>query len=122
MQAFTRVRRHLSQTERMKRKKRAFVKTASSLTPYLVAEKRGSHFGVPTEVASKLFAGVSRSEFVVLDRAVETIRRSSAVGGGLLVDVGANIGTTTIPAVTTCGFEAAVAIEPDPDNARLLRA
>lgn len=39
----------------------------------------------------------------------------------LLVDVGANIGTVSIPAVARGLAKAAVAIEPDPTNCRLLR-
>lgn len=39
-----------------------------------------------------------------------------------LVDVGANIGTIAIPAIRRGLFETATAIEPHPDNLRLLRA
>lgn len=42
--------------------------------------------------------------------------------GGVFVDVGANVGVTTIQAVRRFGFDRAVAVEPSPDNLRLLRA
>jgi hypothetical protein len=41
---------------------------------------------------------------------------------GILIDVGANVGVTTVPALCRFGFEKAIAIEPSPDNLRLLRA
>jgi FkbM family methyltransferase len=40
----------------------------------------------------------------------------------LLIDVGCNIGTICIPAVARNYVEQAIAIEPDPENCRLLRA
>lgn len=42
--------------------------------------------------------------------------------GDVFVDVGANIGTTTIPALVQHGFARAVAVEPEPGNVRLLKA
>lgn len=39
-----------------------------------------------------------------------------------LIDVGANIGTICIPAISRHLVSSAIAIEPDPDNAALLRA
>lgn len=41
---------------------------------------------------------------------------------GTFIDVGANVGVTTLPALCRFGFERAIAIEPSPDNVRLLRA
>lgn len=41
--------------------------------------------------------------------------------GATLVDVGANIGSTSIPALTRYGFGRAVAVEPSPRNLELLR-
>jgi FkbM family methyltransferase len=41
--------------------------------------------------------------------------------GRLFVDVGANIGTSTISALLRHGFAGAVAAEPEPENHRLLR-
>ena len=40
----------------------------------------------------------------------------------MFVDVGANIGTPCIPAVAVHGFRRALALEPEPENFRLLRA
>ena len=41
---------------------------------------------------------------------------------GTFVDVGANVGVTTIPAVCRFGYSRVIAVEPSPDNLRLLRA
>jgi FkbM family methyltransferase len=41
--------------------------------------------------------------------------------GGIFVDVGANVGTTTLYALRTGGFSRAVCMEPAPDNLTLLR-
>ena len=61
----------------------------------------------------------------MLDRAVATIEGlvgPDAVAHRTFIDVGANIGTATIPAILSHGFGSAVAIEPDPENVRVLRA
>jgi FkbM family methyltransferase len=70
-------------------------------------------------VARNIFTRSTRPEFVVLPRALQV---AGPVGGGCFVDVGANIGTTTIPAVAHHGFGTAVACEPSPGSAALLRA
>jgi FkbM family methyltransferase len=62
-------------------------------------------------------------EFAALRRAVDLLAANGeSPAGRLLVDVGANIGTTCLPAVARLGFAGAVAIEPDRRNARVLRA
>lgn len=51
-----------------------------------------------------------------------TILRQEGISAPVhLIDVGANIGTIAIPAVRRGLFETATAIEPHPDNLRLLR-
>ncbi|HUD73353.1 MAG TPA: FkbM family methyltransferase [Dongiaceae bacterium] len=62
-------------------------------------------------------------EFDKFERALQLLRRHSALGEvDLLIDVGANIGTVSIPAVARGLVPAAVAIEPHPGNCLLLRA
>lgn len=55
--------------------------------------------------------------------AVDYLRRSVGLAPErtTLVDVGANIGTTTVDALRQFGFRHAVSFEPDPRNVRLLR-
>lgn len=60
-------------------------------------------------------------DFDKLGYAVELLRTQGRAPT-TLIDVGANIGSICIPAVARGLFERAVAIEPDPDNVRLLRA
>ena len=71
-------------------------------------------------VARNIFLRSSRPEFIVLPRALRLLGPDAA--RGCFVDVGANIGTTTIPAVARHGFDTAVACEPSPSNTPLLRA
>src|SRR4029077_20997598 len=90
---------------------------------YVVAERREGTFVLPVQGAAKLFANPRRTEFVVLDRALQTLREHGvAAQGGPIVDVGANIGTTVVTALVVHGFERGVAIEPDPENRKVLRA
>jgi FkbM family methyltransferase len=70
-----------------------------------------------------VFATARRPEFAVLERACAILRSEGRLAGHeTIVDVGAHIGTTTISALSQQGFVRAVAIEPDPDHLRLLRA
>jgi FkbM family methyltransferase len=62
-----------------------------------------------------MFGSGQRSEFKVLERACARIRCD-----GVFVDVGANIGTASLPALQF--FERVIALEPEPRNAALLRA
>jgi FkbM family methyltransferase len=107
-----------------RRARAAFWEEARSMARYVSVEPRGLVFLLPTEIDAKLFVdGGKRSDLVVLERACAVLRDSGRlVGGETFVDTGAHVGTTTIPAVVHHGFGRAVAIEPDPDNLRLLRA
>ena len=46
---------------------------------------------------------------------------SETTKGRVLLDIGANLGTICIPLVAARHFERAIAVEPDPENLRLLR-
>ena len=100
---------------------------AEEHTPYLAATAGGVLFLVKTEdkhMGRSLFAKRGRGEHLVLARAVGSITGlcgPDAIAGTEFVDVGANIGTTTIPALVSHGFASAVAIEPEPENLRVLR-
>jgi FkbM family methyltransferase len=59
----------------------------------------------------------------VLERACAILGDAGRLAAkATIVDVGAHIGTTTIPALTHQGFVRAIAIEPDPAHLPLLRA
>ena len=99
---------------------------AHRLTPFVAVERDGLTLLVATwdmGLGRKLFAHRRRKEMRVLARVVAALEaRGSSLAGSTLVDVGANIGTTSLAALAWHGFERVVAIEPDRENARLLRA
>jgi FkbM family methyltransferase len=106
----------------------AYFDRADRYTPYLAtAVAGGALFLVKTEdkhIGRSLFYKQGRGELAALDRAVGAIKGllgPDAIAARSFVDVGANIGTTTIPALLSHGFETAVAIEPEPENLRVLR-
>jgi FkbM family methyltransferase len=71
-----------------------------------------------------LFIKRSRPEMRVLDRAVAILRiltGEDAVTARVFIDVGANIGTSTVAALVSHRFGSAVACEPEEGNFRLLR-
>jgi FkbM family methyltransferase len=96
---------------------------AREIAPYVAAEHPDGIFLVPTRAHRKFFLRGAPKDAIVLGRAVDILRaRGRETEGTLFVDVGAHIGTTSIVALTRYSFGRAVAIEPDPENARLLRA
>jgi FkbM family methyltransferase len=105
----------------------AYFDGADQYTPYLATPAGGALFLVKTEdkhIGRSLFSKRGRGELGALSRAVAAIENllgRSAIEGRSFVDVGANIGTTTIPALVSHGFDTAVAIEPEPENVRVLR-
>ena len=94
------------------------------MTPYVAAENRDDIFVMPTWAAGDFFVNNERkAEFVCLERACAILRDAGRLEEhAIFVDVGAHIGTSTIPAITRHGFDRAIAIEPDADNLRTLRA
>ena len=117
------VRRRLARRERKGRER--FFANAEEQTPYLAVEARGAVYLVSTSdqnIGRGLFVKRKRKEFTRLARAVAAI---DAVGGrttegSTLIDVGANIGTTVVPAVLEHGFAHGVALEPVPETFDLL--
>jgi len=62
-------------------------------------------------------------EFATVRRALDLLSEyGESPTGRVLVDVGANIGTTCLPAVARLGFARAIAIEPYARNVQVLRA
>lgn len=56
-----------------------------------------------------------------VDQSLSLIKRHGADNKGVLLDIGANIGTICIPLVVDGTFDSAIAFEPDPRNFRLLQ-
>jgi FkbM family methyltransferase len=86
---------------------------------YTAVRAAGLELIVPTRdrLGERLFVNQKRSDFRVLPRAVDLLGEPH----GTFVDVGANIGTSTLLALKL-GFPRVVAIEPHPENLRVLRA
>jgi FkbM family methyltransferase len=82
-------------------------------------------FVIPTDdenLGRMFFLKGGRSELSTVRRAEAHLRKFGAWRGSTLVDVGANIGTTTVCGLVAGTFGSAVAIEPAPKNLRLLKA
>jgi FkbM family methyltransferase len=72
-----------------------------------------------------LFSEGANDDFEVLQKAVACAQSHGRLAADLsnitFLEIGANIGTTTVPALKSVGFGRAVAVEPAPGNLRLLR-
>jgi FkbM family methyltransferase len=110
-----------------KEKRLAYFDDAENYTPYLATPAGDGVFLVKTDdkhIGRSLFGKQARGEIAVLGRAVAAIsglRGEEAVTEQGFIDIGANIGTTTVPAILTHGFASALAIEPEPENIQVLR-
>jgi FkbM family methyltransferase len=100
-----------------------FFEEAGSLTPNVAVDAGGLTFFVSTDdrLGQGLFVHRWRSDFRYLDRAVRLLGEHGLLQRSTFIDVGANIGTTTVSAIRRHGFSHAVALEPEPRNFRLLR-
>ena len=109
------------------RARETFYDEAEAFTPFLGASTSGGLFVVRTRdknVGRSLFIKKARGEMRVLSRAVNTLEvlyGHEAVLGKQFVDVGANIGTTTVPALLHHGFATALAVEAEAENFATLR-
>lgn len=68
-------------------------------------------------ISEKIFIDGS-FEFLAFERTIEIIKKFNKLN--TLVDIGANIGTTSIPALTKGFFKNAIVIEPEIKNFRIL--
>lgn len=96
------------------------------MTPYVAAQVDDEVLFVATRdqgVGRQVFVGRWRKDLTVLRRAVDWMAENGIrlPEAPMLVDVGANIGTTTVMALRRHGFGSAVTIEPSPENSRVLR-
>lgn len=104
----------------------AFFAEAAAFADLVEARHGSMRFLVGTgdmAVGRRLFERGTRGEFKTLARAMELLASAGAPvpPGKTFVDVGANIGTTTVPALIAHGFANALACEPLAENVRLLR-
>jgi FkbM family methyltransferase len=108
------------------RTRRAFLTLAQRVTPFVAAADEEGVFLLSTHEAGlgrHIFVAGGTPEFEALAVAVRILREHGrAVDGSVFLDVGANIGTTTIPALLRHGYGRGLCFEPEPDNVPLLRA
>jgi FkbM family methyltransferase len=105
----------------------AFFDQAGRETPYLGVTTEEGGFVVATSdsLGRGLFAKRGRPEFKVLRQAVTAVHAvigEESIRGRTFVDIGANIGTSTVSALVSHRFAWGVACEPEDENYRLLRA
>lgn len=105
-----------------------FFRKARAHTPVVAVESEGLTFLVSTAdrgLGSRFFAKRRRRDAKMLRRALARLDAhglEARVREGILLDVGANIGSVCLVAVGALGFPRAIALEPEPENFRLLRA
>lgn len=96
------------------------------VTPIIGVENHGVVFLALTDrtgIGRAMFVRRKRPEIALLTRTLAILAaRGFSTDQSTLIDVGANIGTTTLFGLTRHGFARALAFEPDPDNARMLAA
>jgi len=113
--------------EHLREEREAFFRRARRYTDYLSSPVGEGRLLVRTEdehVGRALFAKQGRGDMKVLARSVlaaSTLLGEQAIAGRTFIDVGANIGSTTVTALMSHPFADAVAIEPEPENFRTLR-
>ena len=97
------------------------------LTPVVAVDADGIRYYVSTadrDIAVATFSDRAAYDHHMMELAVELIERLTgrpALAGRQFVDIGANVGTATIPAVKLFGAAGAICFEPDPQNFKLLR-
>jgi FkbM family methyltransferase len=107
--------------DQLRASRERFLELARDFVPYVVADRDGVLFVVPTDdptLEKLLVKSEKHKERRVLLHALEQL---PDLRRGVFVDVGANVGTAAFAALGA-GFERVVAIEPVPATFRLLRA
>jgi FkbM family methyltransferase len=101
-----------------------FYRLAARFTPAIVVESHGLRYVMNTDdhgAGMTLFMGLD-SDHRTLDRVLGALQAAGVASpvGRTLIDVGANVGTTSVAALGTFGFEHAICFEPLPRNRELL--
>ena len=100
---------------------------AAGFATYVSAPAHGATYVVHTgdrRIGRRLYASQHRGEMETVDTVVAILRDRALLEqalAGSFLDIGANIGTSTVHALINHGFAGAVACEPAPENMRMLR-
>jgi FkbM family methyltransferase len=104
-----------------------FYDAAEQYSEFLSVKGDSGRFLVRTQdkhIGRALFLKQSRGDMKLLRRCVTTVtalQGEDAVAGRVLIDVGANIGSTTVSALNDGHFSHVIALEPDPANFETLK-
>lgn len=104
-----------------------FFDAAGRFTPAIAVQGKNGFFFVGTgdrQLGRGLFVKGHRAEMGTMSAAITILQRlglKPKIAGKTFLDIGANIGTSSITALRSFGFSSAIAIEAAPDNHRLLR-
>ena len=101
-----------------------FAFDAARFTPYIALEREGTIFFLSTEskYGRRLFSTQELKDGRQLGRALRALDSANLRSGRTFIDIGANVGTSTVQALQEHGFAAGVACEADPENFRILKA
>ena len=104
-----------------------FLRRAGRLTRYVAADAEAGSLIVSTHdrgIGRRLFVqrAYGADELTEAMTILVEAGMRSDLEETVFVDVGANIGSVVLSAVQRWGFGSAVAVEPEPDNCRVLRA
>lgn len=104
----------------------AFFAAAAEITPYVAVEVGAEIFFVATDdtgVGRRVFVRGKRRDMTTLANGLAELaaRGFRLPADAVFVEVGANMGTTTVVALRRHGFATAVALEPSPQNVWLCR-
>ena len=114
----------LAGRERAVRRREYRWRALQRLYPVVLAEGEGGRFLVRTsdEAVGRALFVHGQFDLAQMDRAIAILRRElgPAVTGRTFLDIGANVGTTTVAALRRHGFRRAIAFEPEPHNLELL--
>ncbi len=104
----------------------AFFAAAGEVTPYVAVEVGDEIFFVATDdtgVGRRVFVRGKRRDMTTLENGLAELaaRGIRPPPEPVFVEVGANMGTTTVMALRRHGFATAVALEPSPQNVWLCR-
>jgi FkbM family methyltransferase len=104
----------------------AFFAAAGDVTPYVAVELGDEIFFVATDdtgVGRRVFVRGRRRDMTMLANGLAELvaRGIESPPDPVFVEVGANMGTTTVMALRRQGFATAVALEPSPQNVWLCR-
>ncbi|HWG73091.1 MAG TPA: FkbM family methyltransferase [Acidimicrobiales bacterium] len=104
--------------------RRAFFDLAHYATPVVAVQSNGLTYYLNTGdhvVSRETFVAGDFEEAVMAGALAVLERYGHKLRGRTFVDIGANLGTSTIPAVARFGASHALAVEPEPTNYELLR-